>query len=447
MFKLNFQKRIRDFQRSRFVKDIFKLQAGSIFSRLLSVFSAIVFARVLGANDYGIYSLIFGFVSVATIFMGVEGGSVVLILLPQAYARGDRTEIKNIISYFIKVNLATSLVIGALIILIAPLLTQWWYHDYNIGSLARIVLAGAILSSFSDSLLLCLQAVRKIKHYVIVSTLNSFLAVIIPLVLVFFFGLSGIVWGNFFNNFIFFTIAIIIYGVWIKSNPLLPKYHEIVSGIFTVKIKKYFSFGFSMLVDKKIASFYSSLPLMILGAFVAPATVGYFKIAVKYIGLIGVLTKPIANLLMVQLPKSLVDGAVVFKKNFEKVSFYTPLLSIPFIIVAVIAAEFLVVTLYGSEYRPVVPLVYLLAIGPVLNGVGIGIGSAFRVLNKVKGSIIINIFILALGLPLVYYSIKYFGVVAAALVNMLWPLVSIIICFIYVEIILVKMIKKPANNL
>ena len=437
-----FYQKINTFKKSRFVKDIIRLQSGSIISRLISVASAIIIARVLGATEYGLYSLIFGFVSMATTFMGVEGGSVVLVLLPQAFAKKDRQEVNNIISYFIKVNLLTALIVGLIIVILAPFISDWLYGNYAIGSLARIIIVGTILSSFSEALTLCLQAIRKIKYFVIIDTLNNFLAVIVPLALVFKFGLIGIVWGNFFNNFLFFIIAIIIYGLWTKRNPILPKYHEIFSGVFKVKIKKYFTFGFSMLVDKKIVAFSSSLPLMILGMFVPPAVVGYFKIAQKYVGLIGVLTKPIASLLMVQLPKSLVDGAYVFKKNFEKVSFYTPILSLPFIAVAVIFAKLLVTVFYGTQYLPVVPLIYWLAPVPIITGFGIGLGAAFRVLNNVKTSIITNSLVIILGLPIMYYLIKFYGVNGAIAVSLLKAIIPTAILLFYIRSYLTKMVKK-----
>jgi len=89
-----------------------------------------------------------------------------LTLLPAAYARKDRVEIKNILSYFFYISLFISLTIGVLILLISPLLTDWLYHQEGIGRLARYVILAVMVRTLFFILTLTLQSIRKIMKIV-----------------------------------------------------------------------------------------------------------------------------------------------------------------------------------------------------------------------------------------------------------------------------------------
>jgi PST family polysaccharide transporter len=184
-----------------------------------------------------------------------------------------------------------------------------------------------------------------------------------------------------------------------------------------------------MLVDKKIASLYSNLSLMMLGIFVPASVVGYFKLASKYISLTSVLTKPIANLLMVQLPKSIVTGARIFKDNLEKVSLYTLLLTLPVVGGMLVVGAFLVRLLYGAQYEPVIPLIYYLAFWPILSSYVIGVGASIRVLGLMKQSISVNSLVILLGLPIVYWLVKSYDVYGAVVALTVWNNIAAYIMF------------------
>jgi len=425
--------KISNFSKSKFVKDTFTLQISSVFIRVLSIIASIVFARILGASEFGVYALVFGLVSLMSIFMSVEGGGVVLVLLPQAYARQDRKEINNIISYFIKVSFITALLIGLIMVVIAPTVAKLMYDQVRIGYLAQVVILGVILTSFSSALTLSLQAIRKIKILAVLETGNRVLESLLPIILVLLgFGLTGIVWGHFIINFIFFIVSLVVYYIWTMRNKHLPKYSEIFQNIFRVKIKRYLNFGLLMLLDRKIATIYTTLPIVLLGMFVPSAVVGYFKIAIRFMSLVGTFTKPIARLLTVQLPKSLNESLGKCKKLFFKVSVYTPIFTLPVIIVFLLIAPYVIRFFYGLEYEPAISLVYYLSITSVLASFGIGIGSFYRATKTVGFSVIMNTIIVIFGLPLVYYFIKNFQLMGAVWVYILWSLPSYIGSFIYI---------------
>jgi len=97
--------RFKDFIKISFVQDVGTLETGKILSILLSAIGSIILARLLQPESYGVYGLIFAFVGLVGIFMNWGGVFASLTLLSGAYAKKDKQEVKNILTYFVKITL------------------------------------------------------------------------------------------------------------------------------------------------------------------------------------------------------------------------------------------------------------------------------------------------------------------------------------------------------
>ena len=97
LYKNFYINQLKSVSRSKFVQDVSILQAGSMVGTFLSLISSVVFARTLNPSLYGTYSLVFAFASLVGIFMSWGTAYGALTLLAEAYSRGDKLEIRNII--------------------------------------------------------------------------------------------------------------------------------------------------------------------------------------------------------------------------------------------------------------------------------------------------------------------------------------------------------------
>ena len=95
----------KSFSKISFVRDVGVLQVGRAIFIIFNTASSIILARLLKPELYGIYGLVFAFVGLIGIFLAWGGDYASLTLLPQAYAKKDRTEIKNILAYYVKISL------------------------------------------------------------------------------------------------------------------------------------------------------------------------------------------------------------------------------------------------------------------------------------------------------------------------------------------------------
>ena len=422
-----------------FVKDVATLQVGTIIGTILAFASALVMARVFQPELYGQYILIFSLVGLVGLFMnwGEEGAAT--ILLSEAYNRKDKKEVLNIIAYYFKVFLIIICSIGLLALIFAPFLARILYHQEIIGHWSRVIfLTNFILAGYSF-LLLIFKVVRKIKQYTILENLNKFiisLAIILAII-------SGLgVWGAVYVQLLVACLLFILGFFWYKNfqrkETLLPTWQEIVKAIFKIKIKKYFKFGFQIAIDKNIINLRGLLPILLLGYFLASSEVAFYRIAFSYLALTTLLTSPIANLLNVQFPKTKIYGTEQLKKRFIQTSIVSGVISVFSCLIFVILAPFLVELFYGPEYLSAIPLIYILALNFSFLGFGLGLGSIFKTINKVKYSIIANGVILMFSLYPAWFLVQRYSSAGIAWWVGVTYLITLIVDFAMLNIFLKK---------
>jgi len=411
--------RFKDFIKISFVQDVSILGIGKFFSIFLGVISSVVLARLLHPELYGIYGLVFSFIGLIGIFMNWGGNYASLTLLAEAYAKKDKQEIKNILTYFTEVTILAICIIGILSIIFAPFLTGLLYDNSQVGHWARIVLLAGFLTVIYSLLVIVLQITRKMKQLTILETFNRFIYILFSIIFVLLgFGLTGIVWGYFISAFIFLILSIFLYSFLFKKDDLLPSLKQIFLNFGKIEFKKYFNFGFLIAVDKNLSFLISFLPIIFLGIFASVQEVGYFKIALGYITIPLVLLGPVSRLLSIQLPKSKSYDLQIMKKHFYKTSFYSGLISILLVIPFIILAPYLIKLFYGLEYIPSIKLVYYVAFLTAFSGFGVGLGSFYRTVNKIKTAIIINICYIALMIFSIFIFVKIYNPLIVIILSM-----------------------------
>lgn len=428
----------------KFVQDIFLLQIGSFFGVALAFIASVIYARILGAEIYGNYALIFAFAGIIGLFIDWGAGYTTLTLLSEAYARGDKEEMKNVITYFFKLDFIVFATVLLFSIIFAPQLSNIIYHQSAIGNLARLVLLAMAISPFFILLITMLQVLRKIKYLVVVENTNKLFLNFLPITFVLFgLGLWGIVLGHFLTAFGFMFFSLAVYQVFSKRNKLVPSLLEIVKNFRRVKIFKYFKFGFTVSIDKNISNIFPILPLIILGALATPEQVANLKIALAYLMLPNIFLGPIGRLLQVQFPKAKVSSQRDLKSNFYKSSLYTGFAFIFLTLVSLLFAPFLIKIFYGYEFRLSAALVYPLSLSTMFGGFMVGVGSIYRTLNKMKNSIIINTLNLISGLLLLVIARQFLSPLKSiVLVLVYWSVFSVIAHFS----VITRILKEDNSN-
>jgi len=410
MKKMFLNEKIKKLFGISFVRDVGILQIGAVISTGLAFIASVVFARVLGSENYGIYSLVFAFAGLIDIFKNVGAGQTCLTLLPEAYAKKDKQEIKNILTYFVKVSFWITVTIGLITIVFAPFFSDILYHDPEIGKLARWILLANIFASGFILLTVSLQSVRKIKYLSILEVINKSFYKLFPIIFVTLgLGLLGIVQGYLLSSVLFLFFSFFVYRKLAQRNEYFPCFRQIILNFNKINFKKYFNFGFFIAIDNNLGNLASLLPITFLGIFALPQEVAYFKIAFAYITIPSLLIGPISRILTVQLPKSKTYNLQTLRHHFFRVSFYSGMMSFVFAVFLCVLAPFLIKLLYGSEFLLSIPLVYYLSVFIITSGFSIGLGPIYRTLNKMKIAIMLNVVRIVFMVLLTLLLVKFFN--------------------------------------
>jgi O-antigen/teichoic acid export membrane protein len=432
--------KINEIKSISFVKDVSILQVGSMAGTLLSALTSVVFARVLGPALYGTYSLIFAFAGLAGLFMSWGSSYGGLTLFVEAYARKDKIKIMEVIVYFFRISLIAAIIVSLLSMFLAAPITKIIYGNAHIGNLARWIILLSIIEVFYSLIIIILQGIRKIKYLTILENINKFLSALIPITFVLMgMGLAGIVLGQVITAIIFFIFSISLYVIFSNRNKLFPQPKDIIINFFKVKIKKYFTFGFSIAIDKNIAGLCTLLPTIIAGSFITTNEIAFFKVAVGLTTMSLIILSPVSRLLNVQFPKSKTQGISQLRKIFYRTTKWSLLISVLIAICLIIFSKFVIILFYGKEFAFSAHLVYLMSLLAAISGIGVVLGPIYRTLNKMKITIILNTILVLIGLPIFYLIIKNYGIWGLTISYIAWQGLSNVLGFFIIARIIDKL--------
>lgn len=417
------KERILYFKNNRFVKSVATLQSTAVIGNFTQALISVFIARLLQPEKFGVYALALGLASLVFISTGVQ--ETCLMILGKTYVKNDEAGTKNALTLFVRFTLifiGITLVITALL----PIISKFFYHNYKIGLYAAVIIIASSVSStvFSISTML-LQVVGKIKRMATLILVDQLLRFLLSLGLIALgFGLAGAVLGHLIGALIIFIASVFIWNRIRKQYPIFPSLSELFASKLTTQHKHYFNFSLWATLDKNIASLYSILPVLLLGIYVTTSEVTFFKLAFAYIMLVLSLLNPVSVLLNFEFSRMRIEDPGRVRDNFLKVSGYSLLVSAILILGSVIIAPLVFKILYGPNFLVSVKYVYGLFVFGALFGIGVGLGSMWRAINRVKTSISVNLIVLSLGIPLGLWLIKLWGIWGAVVMVTAWYTVS-----------------------
>jgi O-antigen/teichoic acid export membrane protein len=415
-----------------FVRNVATLQAGSFMGNFIQAGIGVVIARILQPELFGVYSLAFGLASLICILLSSGIQDAVSALLGAAYARKDREEVIEILSFTVKIT-----VILALITLMAtiflPNIAGYFYHNRSIGYYAGIMVAASILSTLLFSLTtIALQLTGKIIKMSALIVSDQAIRYGFSLLFVFMgLGVWGASLGHFFGAIIIFIISVILWGQIRRGYEIFPSLIKIIGNLWQINIKKHLGFSLWVAVDRNMGSLYMALPIILTGIYVPVKDVSYFRLAFGYVNLALSMLGPVSILLNVEFPKMIVEDGKKLARNFVKVSLVSMFLSCLLTVTAIVTAPFIFKILYGASYVPSIKYVSGLLVYGALFGLGVGLGPMWRAINRVKVSIVINFVILGAGIPLGLWLIKNYGLWGSVTMVTIWFTISHLISFGY----------------
>ena len=239
----NWRQKLHSFIQHPFVKDTAILQAGNFFNIGLGILTSVLTARLLQPDKYGVYTLISSFAGLIALFMNFGADRTATTLVAEAYAKKDKIEIKNVLTYFLKINGVIAPLIGIAAVIVAPFVTLYFYHSSYLGEMSRLAIITFIfVGTFWSLLTIALQVSRRMMNYVLLDNLNTLLrsALCIGLILLGW-GVWGVLMGQLLAAVIMAIISLFFYRFLAHRSEYFPKIRSLVASLRQVSIKKYFN--------------------------------------------------------------------------------------------------------------------------------------------------------------------------------------------------------------
>lgn len=424
--------RVKTLATHKFVRQTLFFQAAAAAGTFAQAVVSVVLARRLGPQDYGIYALAFSVASIASIVLASGAQDAVTPHIMRAWTGGDAPTIRRTLGFLLKFIALTACAV-ALAAVALPVITGHAYGNAAVGHYASIILVASLVStSFFALTSLMLQVSGRIAALSALAFVDQILRYGAVVVLVLGgYGLLGAALGHLIGAIVVAGIAAGIWAWLARRHVYVPRLRELPQQGQAASLTEHLGSSAWVSADRGLAMLYGALPVAVSGLFLPSAQVAYFKIALGYLQIGFMLLGPISVLLNTEFPRLQAVHGGKIRSHFLRVSLGGMALSTIGSLCMVLVAPKVFHLLYGDQYAASIPYVMgFLGLG-VVYGLGIGLGSMWRAIGKVRVSILINLVTLGLGIPLGIWLIMHWQIWGAVMMVTVWYTISHVASFIY----------------
>ena len=404
--------------RRPFVRDAAVLQVGAFATLGVNFLLSVALARLLGRDDYGAYALMISTMTTISLFKRLGQDYVVTTDLSSAYARRDARDARQALVAFNVINVWSTLLVIPIALLIAPAIMGWFFRDATLAEPLRLALLPPIWAMALATLVVVLQCSRRVLTLTVVENANNLVLGAAALAMVLAGGkVSGVFLGQAAASLVFAALALEIYRRVQAEDPLLPTLRALWVGIQQPPraVWREFRSGLAVALDKNLVSLYPLAPILLLGSLAPTDQVALLRVAMSYVAVPLVALSAVSRLLMVKFPELHALQPERVRRFYLRVTAIGGLASFGLTLPFVLLAPWLIGHLYGPDFVPASHLVPLLAIDPLLAGIGIAAGPIFRTYARNMWAVYANLAVLTVGLPGAYLLIQSSGLAGAAL--------------------------------
>ncbi len=307
--------------------------------QLLQLIIGIILARLLTPADFGIVGVLFIFISLSTVLID-SGFGQGLIRKKDA----DQTDFSTIF-YF---NLAISIVLYLILYFATPLIALFFKQPALIDY-ARILFI--VILIFPFYFIQSTQLLKKLQYkaIAIVNIISVTISGSIAAILAFKdFG----VWALVVQQLSFHAMRFITYSLYTTWRPALQ---------FSKKtIQSLWRFTLPILGQSSLNAVFNQIYTIIIGRFYPIQQVGYFTQANKYSETVNYAAQSILSTGTFPVLSTIQDDKIKLLSVYRRLIASVALLTFPFVIFLVVAAEPIIITLITDKWLPSVIFLQLL---------------------------------------------------------------------------------------
>lgn len=145
--------------------------AGLVADRLLHFAYRVVLARMLGVEDYGLFSLAFSVYMVSVLLGSVDLPTGVMRYVSVHIGKGNRSRITGTLMAGLELSIPWSVAVGSVLFLVAPFLGNHVFQEPGVVPILRVFSAAIPFRSVVQNISAVFKGVKRMDYYVFVEQL------------------------------------------------------------------------------------------------------------------------------------------------------------------------------------------------------------------------------------------------------------------------------------
>ena len=394
------------------VRGSFFLFLGMVSSNIIMALTSIFVARLLGPEDYGLYTVILVVPSFLVAFSDLGISPALTKFSSRLHIEGNDRKAANLIKAGIFFKLIFTTTISMFLLVVSEGIATHILNRPGTGHLIRItilyLLGQAILQSVNSAFI---SLDKTEKSSILMNVRAVIKAVASILLIIIGFGVAGAVIGTGLG-FVFAAASGAV-TLLLLTCPELERNSEQSENIsFSQGLKELIHFGAPLYLSAIIVGFQVQIKGVLLALFTSDFGIGNYKTALNFAVIITLLASPIATTLFPAFSKLNIEkDRNSIEKMFKLSVKYTSLIIIPASIATAILSKNIVYTLYGYQYQiaPTYLSFYMLTFLCTAIGMYV-IPALFNSQGNTRTTLKINLINLAISIPLASILIPLYDI-------------------------------------
>ncbi|MCF8369925.1 MAG: flippase [Bacteroidales bacterium] len=379
---------------------------------LLNVFSFIsnaIITRYIGADDYGLFVLATRILEIVIILSSLGFATTIIRHVAFFYAQNDHERTKGTIFYSLKVVFIVSVVGLVLFFILSPLISDKLFNRPEISPFLRILLLSLPFSMISMVFLSALNGLKKIKTTITIrNIINPVIYIlIVGMVIIFDWGLSGLMWIYVITGSI---------SAFLAYSYLRKAYLNKVADYKPIaEKKKLWNFSYPMLFIQLFNNIIRLVPVFIMGIYLTNTDIGIFNVSLKIAVLVSFALEAFAMIfspVMAELFSK--NDREMIRKLYKTVTKWIFTFSLVIFFIIILFSDTLL-SIFGTEFIAGSIVLILIAFGELVNaGAGL-VGNLILMSGRPRVILANSIFRFMLIVTLCLFLIPAMGLKGAAI--------------------------------
>ncbi len=393
---------------------------GNALSTVILAVGAILVARLLGPEGYGLYAL--------SLVVPAFLGQLISLGIDQALTRfsakhrveGRPQLAANFLRSGFTFKLLTGVAMSAIGFVFSDLFAVYVLNRSDLGFLIKLASLGILFQVVFTALNSAFTGLDKMEKSALTIGFQSIAKATLALLLIFFgFGVVGAVLGHVLS----YMFAAVLGSIILLIGPYRRlRASPDDNGCFLGDLKSMVDFGFPLYLSTLTSIFLNQYQFMLLGFYASDFQIGNFNAALNFTALLNMLNIPVATALFPAFSKFNPKSDIGELRRFFRFSTkYTSLLIVPATVVVAILSKDLVSAIFGSSFELAPQFLALYAISFLYTGMGsLVLGSFLNGIGETKLNFkigLVNAIIFAFSALLLAQLYSVFGLILAFLIS------------------------------